>query len=226
MPLQREIKSYVLRAGRVSPRQQQGLDLYLANYALPYVETPWDLTAAFERTTVDTIVEIGFGMGASLLKMAQQQPEVNFIGVEVHRAGIGRLAADLQEHAVTNVRIAPFDATDVFKYCLADDSLTGIQIYFPDPWPKKRHHKRRLIQAHFIQMLIKKIKIGGFIHCATDWQPYADHMLEVLTAESTLYNQQTDGGFSPRPERRPITKFEQRGTGLGHGVWDLIFIRR
>lgn len=222
---QRTIKSFVLRAGRVSSRQQQGLDHWLLDYTLPEPGKLWDLDAHFGRSA-KTVVEIGFGMGASLLAMALQQPEFNFIGIEVHRAGIGSLAADVHDNNVNNIRIAPFDAVEVFKTCIADNSLAGVQIFFPDPWPKKRHHKRRLIQADFIRMLVQKIKVGGFIHCATDWQDYADHMLTVLSSEPMLKNQQEDGGFSPRPATRPETKFEQRGHRLGHGVWDLIYIRQ
>ena len=144
----------------------------------------------------------------------------------MHRAGIGSLVADLHDHAINNVRVAPYDAVEVFKQSIPDDSLLGVQIFFPDPWPKARHHKRRLIQTAFITQLVKKIKVGGFIHCATDWEEYAQHMHAVLSAMPLLVNQQGDGGFSPRPDSRPLTKFEQRGTRLGHGVWDLIFIRQ
>lgn len=220
--IQRTIKSFVLRTGRVSNRQQQALDHWLTDYLLPEPGTVWSFSAEFGRAA-DTIVEIGFGMGGSLLCMAKDRPDLNFLGVEVHLAGIGSLVADLHDEAVSNVRVAPFDAVEVFKTCIDDNTLAGVQIFFPDPWPKKRHHKRRLIQASFIKMLVQKIKIGGFIHCATDWQEYAEHMHTVLSAETMLLNQQVDGGFSPRPYMRPLTKFEQRGQRLGHGVWDLIF---
>ncbi|MDP3704997.1 MAG: tRNA (guanosine(46)-N7)-methyltransferase TrmB [Legionellaceae bacterium] len=220
--MQRTIKSFVLRAGRVSPRQQQGIDQWLSDYVLPLSNEPWDLAAAFGREA-DTVVEIGFGMGASLLTMAMQEPEVNFIGIEVHRSGIGSLAADLHDHGIHNVKIAPYDAVEVFKQSISGSVLAGVQIFFPDPWPKKRHHKRRLIQADFIRLLVSKIKKGGFIHCATDWQEYARHMQAVLSAEPALCNLQPDGQFIPRPDTRPLTKFEQRGERLGHGVWDLKF---
>jgi len=223
--MERRIKSFVLRAGRVSNRQQQALDHWLVDYALPAPGTLWDLTAEFGRTA-DTVVEIGFGMGASLLSMATQRPDLNFLGIEVHRAGIGSLVADLHDNAINNVRVAPFDSVEVFMTSIADDSLTGVQIFFPDPWHKKRHHKRRLIQPAFIKMLVQKIKPGGFIHCATDWQEYAEHIHEVLSTEPALRNQQPDGGYSPRPDTRPLTKFEQRGQRLGHGVWDLIYLRK
>lgn len=220
----REIKSYVLRAGRMSPRQQQGLELFLPNYQLQLGSKPWDFVIEFGREA-DTIVEIGFGMGASLLTMAQNNPELNYIGIEVHKAGVGSLAADLNDHKISSVRIVNHDAVEVFRTQIADDSLAGVQIFFPDPWHKKRHHKRRLIQTEFIKLLVQKIKPGGFIHCATDWQDYAEHILEVLSAEPKLKNQQAQGGYSPRPETRPLTKFEQRGERLGHGVWDILFTR-
>lgn len=220
------IKSYVLRAGRFSPRQQRGLQEDLPQYQLPLDGVCWDLPSFFGREA-ETIVEIGFGMGASLLQMAEQRPEVNFIGIEVHRAGIGSLAADLQDHGVLNVRIAPYDAVTTFQTQVLANSLAGIQIFFPDPWPKARHHKRRLIQPEFLKVLVAALKPGGFIHCATDWENYAEHMLEVLAAEPQLRNEsEQPDGYSPRPLRRPLTKFEHRGQLLGHGVWDLIFCKR
>ncbi|AWN75307.1 tRNA (guanosine(46)-N7)-methyltransferase TrmB [Legionella anisa] len=222
--MQRKIKSYVLRAGRVSNRQRQGLDFWLKDYELTVDGSPWSLSEEFVRTA-DTVVEIGFGMGASLLAMAKNNPELNYIGIEVHQAGVGSLAADLHEYQISNVRIVAHDAVEVFRTQLLDNSLAGVQIFFPDPWHKKRHHKRRLIQKEFIQLLAKKIKPGGFIHCATDWQDYAEHILDVLSTEPTLKNTQKEGGYSPRPLSRPLTKFEQRGERLGHGVWDLIFTK-
>ena len=220
----RTIKSVVLRAGRISPRQQHGLDNFLPAYVMPPPDTRWDIPACFRRDA-DIVVEIGFGMGASLLEMAKQRPDLNFLGIEVHRAGVGSLVASLHDDAITNVRVAPYDAVEVFKTAIADNSLTGIQIFFPDPWPKKRHHKRRLIQPEFVRLLVQKIKVGGFLHCATDWQDYALHMESVLSAEPLLQNQHVGGGFSERPVTRPLTKFEQRGQRLGHGVWDIIFLR-
>lgn len=222
--MHRTIKSFVLRAGRISNRQQQALDQFLPFYELPSEGTPWDLNAIFGREA-KTVVEIGFGMGSSLLTMAKQQPEVNFIGIEVHRAGIGSLVADLRDEGISNVRIVPEDAVQVFKHQLADNSLAGVQIFFPDPWHKKRHHKRRLIQPEFIQLIVRRLAAGGLIHCATDWQDYAEHIQAILTAEPALTNIQADGGYSPRPETRPLTKFEQRGQRLGHGVWDLIYFK-
>jgi tRNA (guanine-N7-)-methyltransferase len=223
--IKKTIKSFVLRAGRVSPRQQFGLDEALLHYVLAVQPEPWCLNTIFAREA-DTIVEVGFGMGASLLTMAKSRPDLNFIGIEVHRAGIGSLAADLFDAGLTNVRIAPFDACDVFRTCLAPETLAGVQVFFPDPWPKKRHHKRRLIQPEFVDMLVQKTKISGFVHCATDWQDYAEHMHVVLTAHPLLRNQSLSGGFVERPVHRPLTKFEQRGKKLGHDIWDLVFLRQ
>jgi tRNA (guanine-N7-)-methyltransferase len=173
----------------------------------------------------ETIVEIGFGMGASLLTMAKMRPDVNFIGIEVHRAGIGSLATALFDEKVANVRIAPIDACEVFKQSILDESLAGIQIFFPDPWPKKRHHKRRLVQLNFVNLLVKKLRKGGFLHCATDWEDYAHHMNDVLSNQPVLRNQHESGGFVERPNTRPLTKFESRGIDLGHEVFDLIFLK-
>ena len=222
--MRRTIKSYVLRAGRISNRQQQALQNYLPLYELQKQDTPWNLADVFGRQA-HTIIEIGFGMGGSLLEMAKAQPEANFLGIEVHRAGIGSLAADIHEHQLANVRIAAFDAVELFKNCIADETLTGVQIFFPDPWPKKKHHKRRLIQPEFVSLISQKIQKGGFIHCATDWQDYAEHILDVLTAAPGLKNIAIEGGYCPKPDTRPHTKFEQRGNKLGHNVWDLMFKR-
>lgn len=221
----RTIKSYVLRTGRVSHRQQLALDNCLSLYELPIDGSAWDFSAIFGRDA-KTIVEVGFGMGASLFAMAKEQPDINFIGIEVHRAGIGSLIADVHEHHLSNVRVATEDAVVVFKEQLNNESLAGIQIFFPDPWHKKKHQKRRLIQASFVEMMAKRLQPGGFIHCATDWQDYADHMLSVLNNEPALTNNQPEGGFSPRPASRFLTKFEARGQRLGHGVWDLIYTKR
>ena len=220
--MQRTIKSFVLRTGRVSNRQQYALDHWLTEYLLPEPNKQWDLTNEFGRTA-ETVVEIGFGMGASLIAMANARPDLNFVGIEVHRAGIGSLVACLHDNAISNVKVAPYDAVEAIKTCVPNDSLLGIQVFFPDPWPKKRHQKRRLIQPEFVTLLTQKIHRGGFIHCATDWQEYADQILAVLTANPALQNQQANGGFAPRPETRPLTKFEQRGQRLGHGVWDIVF---
>ncbi len=222
--IHRTIKSYVVRAGRISNRQQLALDEWLKNFQLPINKTPWNLTEIFNRQA-KTVVEIGFGMGSSLLAMAEAAPECNFIGIEVHQAGVGSLVADLQERNITNVRVVMGDAVDVFKDQLLDNSIDGVQVFFPDPWHKKRHNKRRLIQTELVALLSAKIRTGGFVHCATDWQDYAEHMLLVLENEPQLLNKAEGNHFFPRPAHRPSTKFEQRGERLGHGVWDLMFIK-
>jgi len=220
----RTIKSFTLRAGRLSPRQARALDLWLPDYVLPVEGQLWDLAEAFGREA-ETVVEIGFGMGASLIEMAQARPDINFLGIEVHRAGVGSLVADLHDLGLTNVRVVAHDAVEVFNTCLSPGSIDGVQIFFPDPWHKARHHKRRLIQTNFVRVLLQAIKIGGFVHCATDWEDYANQMLEVLSNESMLNNKDVNSSFFPRPERRPLTKFEARGQRLGHGTWDLMFTR-
>lgn len=217
--MQRTIKSFVLRAGRISNRQQYALQHKLKDYELALDDQPWDLDRVFARHA-DTVIEVGFGMGKSLLTMAQQHPELNFIGIEVHRAGIGSLVADLQDKAINNVRLITSDAVEVFKRHLPKNSLRGVQIFFPDPWHKKRHHKRRLIQPPFIESLTQCLKIGGFIHCATDWQPYAEHMRLVFSAQSNLLEQ-----LANNSRNRPLTKFEQRGIQLGHDIWDLFYLK-
>jgi len=220
--MRRIIKSFVLRTGRVSNRQQMALDNWVQDYSLPLDQIPWDIPALFGREA-KTIVEIGFGMGTSLFNMAQQAPDTNFIGIEVHLAGVGSLAADIHDHDLQNLRLVAHDAVEVFQQQIAPQSLDGVQIFFPDPWHKKRHNKRRLIQPDFVRMVAERLKPGAFLHCATDWQDYADHMMSILSAEATLCNIQPAGQFAPRPDSRPLTKFEQRGQRLGHGVWDLMF---
>ena len=222
--MMRTIKSYVLRAGRMTQRQQQGWSDLYPHYCLPVDKGLWDFKLAFARNA-PTVLEIGFGMGQSLLQMAQDQPEVNFIGVEVHQAGVGALAADIEEFALKNLRLVAFDAVSVLRDCIPDASLAGIQIFFPDPWPKKKHHKRRLIQPELVRLLTKKLQPEGYLHCATDWQDYAEHMLQVLKDEPTLNNTSDNNSYVLRPAARPLTKFEQRGQRLGHGIWDLIFTK-
>lgn len=225
IPMQRTIKSFVCRTGRVTERQKQALDFWLKDYELPAEGEVWDFPQIFARQA-DTILEIGFGMGASLYAMALERPDVNFIGIEVHRAGLGSMAADLHEAGLTNVRLVALDAVLVFSQQIPPSSLAGIQIFFPDPWHKKKHNKRRLIQADFVSLLVEKLTIGGFIHCATDWQDYANHMASVLSNNPHLCNTAGEGDFIPRPSNRPITKFERRGIRLGHGVWDLMFCKK
>jgi tRNA (guanine-N7-)-methyltransferase len=170
------------------------------------------------------VLEIGFGMGGATAAIAAARPDTNFIGVEVHEPGVGALLKLIDEKALTNLRIVQKDAVEVLRHMVAPRSLAGVHIYFPDPWHKKRHHKRRLIQPEFVRKLVNHLAPGGYLHCATDWEPYAQQMLEVLSAEPSLRN--TCKGYAPRPEWRPLTKFEHRGMRLGHGVWDLMFEAR
>jgi len=219
------IKSFVIRAGRLSPRQKRGLDQYLPDYQLALTDTPWDWSECFGRTA-EVVVELGFGMGHTLVTLAQENPQLNFLGIEVHKAGIGNLAMTLHEQKIENVRIAPYDALEVLQRAVAAESLAGINIFFPDPWPKARHKKRRLIQPEFVHLVVSRLRSGGWIHLATDWEDYAWQMLDVLAQDPDLVNLDEKGGFTPRPASRPLTKFEQRGLNLGHAVWDLIFRRR
>ena len=222
------IRSYVLRAGRVGPGQARALAEIGPQFMLPYQPAELDLAAAFGRAVSNShpaprILEIGFGMGEGLAEIAAAHPENDYLGVEVHTPGVGALLKQLGERGLTNVRVVQHDAVEVLTKMLAPASLAGIHIFFPDPWHKKRHHKRRLIQPPLVQLLASRIQAGGYIHLATDWQDYAEQMLAVLTAEPLLQNTVAD--YAPRPDTRPLTKFEQRGIRLGHGVWDLVFRR-
>jgi tRNA (guanine-N7-)-methyltransferase len=216
------IRSFVLRAGRMGSGQQKALDELGPRYVLPYAPAELNLEAAFQRHA-ETILEIGFGMGGATADIADAHPDKNYLGIEVHTPGVGALLKQIGERKLSNLRIIQHDAVEVLRHMIADASLDGIHIYFPDPWHKSRHHKRRLIQPGFVAMLVQKLKAGGYLHLATDWENYAEQMLEVLAAEPTLVN--SADSYSPRPEYRPLTKFEQRGLRLGHGVWDLVFRR-
>ena len=219
----RPIRSFVLRAGRMGPGQQRALDELGPRFVLPYRTEPLDLAATFGRDA-PTVLEIGFGMGDATAQIAAAMPGTNFIGIEVHAPGVGALLKRIGERSLTNLRLVQHDAVEVLEHMIAPASLAGVHIYFPDPWHKKRHHKRRLIQPAWVRQLSARLAPGGYLHCATDWQPYAEQMLEVLGAEPSLVN--SAEGYAPRPAWRPLTKFEQRGLKLGHGVWDLLFTRR
>lgn len=219
------IRSFVVRPGRITEGQRRALEAGLPRYGLAREDGLLNPPEAFGREA-PLVMEIGFGMGQSLVDMAAAQPAVDYLGIEVHRPGVGRLLHSMMERGVENIRVYCDDAVLVLEECVAADSLDGIQIFFPDPWHKKRHHKRRLIQPAFLGLLCERLKPGGFLHLATDWENYAEHMLEVLSAEARLENRAGAGQYSPRPEQRPLTKFEQRGQRLGHGVWDLVFERR
>lgn len=218
----RSIRSFVLRTGRMTEGQQKALDQHWPEKGLDLVDGMIDPVQVFAREA-EIVLEIGFGMGLSLVAMAAAAPEKNFIGVEVHRPGVGKLLQEMALQDVSNIRVYCDDAVEVLARCIADDSLDRIQIYFPDPWHKKKHNKRRLIQAEFVQKLRAKLKPDGVIHLATDWEHYAEQMMEVMSAAEGFCNQQGSGEFAPRPDYRPITKFEKRGERLGHGVWDLLF---
>lgn len=214
------IRSFVHRRAHITPAQQAALDQLLPRWSIPYQNTLLDFEDVFGRRA-DTILEIGFGMGETTEKIALARPHDNFLGVEVFNAGVGALLRRIDKSGLTNIRIVQHDAVEVLRDMVAPNSLAGVHIFFPDPWPKKRHHKRRLIQPPFVHMLAHRLQPGGYIHCATDWQNYAEQMLNVLSDEPMLAN--TTDGYAPRGDRRPMTKFEQRGLRLGHGVWDLLF---
>lgn len=219
----RAIRSYVLRQGRMSVAQKRAHDNLSERYVMPYAASTVDLNGAFGRVAPH-VLEIGFGMGETTATIAAAHPEIDYVGVEVHGPGVGSLLKQIDERGLRNLRIVQHDAVEVVTHMIAPDSLDGIHVFFPDPWPKKRHHKRRLIQSPFVALLASRLKPGGTMHLATDWHEYAEQMLEVLSGEPLLRN--TADGFAPRPDYRPLTKFEQRGLRLGHGVWDVIFTRR
>jgi tRNA (guanine-N7-)-methyltransferase len=223
----RAIRSYVLRAGRMGTGQQRALEELSPRYVLPFQTAPIDLANAFGRSA-PTVLEIGFGMGGATAQIAALRPQDNFLGVEVHVPGVGALLKLIGEQGLENLRIVQHDAVQVLEQMLTPALLAGVHIFFPDPWHKKKHNKRRLIQAPLVALLASRLAQGGYLHCATDWQPYAEQMLEVLSNEPALENTATDstaGGYAERPDYRPLTKFEARGLRLGHGVWDLVFRR-
>lgn len=219
-----KVKSFVKREGRLTKAQGKALEEQWPNMGLNIEQGVLHLDEVFGRTA-PRVLEIGFGMGKSLVEMAVAAPNNDFIGIEVHRPGVGACLADAAEASLSNLRVFEHDAVEVLEKCIADDSLDRLQLFFPDPWHKTRHHKRRIVQSEFVQQLRAKLKIGGEFHMATDWEPYAEHMLEVMLNAEGYQNIAPDNGYVPRPEYRPITKFEVRGQKLGHGVWDIIFKR-
>jgi tRNA (guanine-N7-)-methyltransferase len=221
----RPIRSFVLRPGRMTAGQRSALDENWSGWGLDRTAGRFEAQQAFGRDG-PLVLEIGFGMGGSLVQMAAAAPATNFLGIEVHRPGVGKLMRNMVASEVDNIRVYCDDAVAVLNECLVDASLDRVQIFFPDPWHKKKHHKRRLIQPGFMELLSSRLKPGGVLHLATDWEDYALHMLTVLDASDTLENLSTAGGYVPRPEDRPLTKFELRGQRLGHGVWDLKYRRR
>jgi len=218
----RPIRSFVLRQGRMSNAQTRALETLLPRWGIPYQEILLDLDAAFGRAA-PKILEIGFGMGDSTATIAAAHPQNDYLGIEVHGPGVGSLLNQIEALSLTNLRVIQHDAVEVLKHMISPASLDGVHIFFPDPWHKKKHHKRRLIQPELVALLCEKLKPGGYLHAATDWQEYAEHILDVLVAEPKLANTAAD--YAPKPDYRPLTKFEQRGIKLGHGVWDIVFRR-
>ncbi len=222
-PEQRPIRSYVLRQGRVSNAQKRAHDTLLPRYGLEYRDSRVDLDQAFGRSAPH-VLEIGCGMGETTVAIATAHPGTDYLGIEVHTPGVGSLLKQIDAAGLANLRVIQHDAVAVLRQMIMPDSLDGIHIFFPDPWPKKRHHKRRLIQPPFAALAASRLRPGGYLHAATDWHEYAEQMLAVLGAEPLLEN--TAPAYAPRPEYRPQTKFETRGLKLGHGVWDLVFRRK
>ena len=220
LSISRPVRSYVLRQGRVSNAQERYHESMMQTVGVPFSGQILDMAELFGREA-PCIVEIGFGMGESTAAIAKAHPENNYLGIEVHTPGVGSLCKQIALMELQNLRIIQHDAVEVFQLMISPKSLSGVHVFFPDPWPKKRHHKRRLIQPEFVALLASRLQTGAYLHCATDWQEYAEQMLMVLGAEATLENTAKD--FAPRPDYRPLTKFEQRGLRLGHGVWDLVF---
>jgi len=220
----RRIRSFVRRQGRLTKGQQHALDNYWPVMGVEYQAQPIDLVDLFGREG-PVVLEIGFGMGASLVTMAGNNPQQNFLGIEVHSPGVGACLGSAHEAGVDNLRVMCHDAVEVLENMIPDNSLRMVQLFFPDPWHKARHNKRRIVQVPFAELVMRKLKLGGTFHMATDWESYAEHMLEVMSSIEGFKNQSEDNSYVPRPESRPLTKFEQRGQRLGHGVWDLMFER-
>ncbi|MCX7891213.1 MAG: tRNA (guanosine(46)-N7)-methyltransferase TrmB [Burkholderiales bacterium] len=222
-PARRTVRSYVLRAGRITDAQARSVAELLPVYGIAFSAAPLDLDAAFGRSA-PKVLEIGFGMGETTAAIAQANPGTDYLAIEVHTPGVGGLLKRIRDLRLANVRIVQHDAVEVLEKMIPPGTLDGVHIFFPDPWPKKRHHKRRLVQPPFVALVASRLKPGGILHVATDWEDYALQILAVLSAEPLLAN--TADGFAPRPETRPLTKFENRGLRLGHRVWDVVFRRR
>ncbi len=223
--LVRKIRSFVRREGRLTKGQEMALDKNWPVMGINFAQAPLVWSEVYQRENAPVVLEIGFGMGASFVEMAKNAPEKNFLGIEVHTPGVGACLMAAEEAELSNLRVMCHDAVEVFEHMIPDGSLDTVQLYFPDPWHKARHHKRRIVQPEFAEMVRKKLKIGGIFHMATDWENYAEHMVEVMNVAPGYRNTATDGDYIPRPEERPLTKFEARGHRLGHGVWDMKFER-
>ncbi len=220
----RSIRSFVKRTGRMTEGQQRAMDDHWAELGLTHAQGVLDSEKEFGRKA-PLVLEVGFGNGDSLVEMAKATPEKDFIGIEVHEPGVGRLINNVVTSELKNLKAYCHDAVEIFQDCIPDASVDRMQLFFPDPWHKKRHNKRRIVQSEFVQQVRQKLEIGGIWHMATDWEPYAEQMMEVMTEAEGYKNVAGEGQFTPRPESRPLTKFEQRGERLGHGVWDLMFER-
>lgn len=218
----RKIKSFVIRTGRMTAGQTLAYESMMPDYGVKFSVQPIDFYELFGNSHPVTL-EIGFGMGASLVEQASMYPEINFLGIEVHRPGAGALLSRMQERGVSNIRVITHDAVEVLELMIANDSLDKVQLFFPDPWHKTRHRKRRIIKSEFIKQIKKKLVRGGIFHMATDWEDYAKHMLQDMQQETGWKNLSVDNGYVPKPDCRPVTKFQRRGERLGHGVWDLMF---
>lgn len=221
----RRIKSFVLRQGRLSQAQQQAIDTQWPHFGLTLEDALLDFDSLFGRTA-PTVLEIGFGMGTSLAAMAEANPDKNYIGIEVHRPGVGALLKLVQEKQLTNIRVFNDDAVEVLQRQIPPNSLSEVYLFFPDPWHKTKHKKRRILQAEFALNIARHLQPGGRFHMATDWEDYAQHMMRVMSSLDAYENLSGDHQYTPRPDYRPLTKFEQRGQRLGHGVWDLIFVKK
>ncbi len=218
----REIKSFVLRQGKITQGQQRALEELMPIFGLDYSNALVDLNSFFGRNN-PKIIEIGFGMGHATWQIAKNNPETDYLGIEVHLPGVGALLMQTKDNQVNNLRVIRHDCVEVLRNMIADNSIDGFHIFFPDPWHKKRHHKRRLIQKAFVELLASKLKVGAYLHVATDWEDYASWITNVLQDIPMLQNQALSGDYVARPDYRPLTKFEQRGLKLGHGVWDIIY---
>ena len=218
----RPIRSFVRREGRLTKGQERALSELWEKYGISDEASLINLAEVFERTA-PKVLEIGFGNGHSLAEMAAEHSDEDYLGIEVHRPGVGALLLLIEEHGLSNIRLICDDAVEVLKHRLPNDSLNRVQLFFPDPWHKKRHHKRRILQSKFVTLIAQKLKQGGFFHLATDWEDYALHMVDVMSQSADFENTASEGEFVARPDYRPLTKFEQRGKRLGHGVWDLIY---
>jgi len=224
-PSNYRIKSFVIRAGRMTESQQKGWSSVFPEHGFTLSERRFDWDRSFAMAG-RRVLEIGFGMGDSLVAMADQNPQDRYLGIEVHRPGVGKLLSEVDKRGIKNLKVFAEDAVQVLEEAIPQESIDLLQIFFPDPWHKKRHHKRRLIQPDFVELLVSRLSAAGHLHLATDWQPYAEHMMEVLSANALLLNTAGQNNYIVRPESRPETKFERRGHRLGHGVWDLLFEKR